>query len=148
MEEKCSYHPYKKALSICHSCRRHFCEDCLIEGPRYYYCKDLPCRKKYEQEIDYQENPRFCPKCISETIDESAGDMLLVNLMWGEKLERTHLEIGDCDICGSIIMVKKKVTMGLEKNKGYYRVIWLNKEKTKLISRRIKNDFTTKTIKF
>ena len=43
MEETCSNHPEKRALSICHSCGKSFCADCLVEGEEYYYCHDKQC---------------------------------------------------------------------------------------------------------
>lgn len=130
--EKCTNHPEKNALSFCHSCNRSFCKDCLVEGPQYYYCKSEVCMKKYAQEIDYSKNPRFCPKCISETTEEFAGDLISVNFI-GDKFVNESRE--ECPICGSIVLEK---ISSVFRRRGSYRVIWLNYEKTKFISRKVK----------
>jgi hypothetical protein len=54
MTESCSNHPNKKSLSICHSCGRPFCQDCLVLGNEFYYCKEEQC-----QVLLRQENSRF-----------------------------------------------------------------------------------------
>ena len=44
-EQNCKNHPDTNALSLCHSCGDYFCQDCLIEGDEYYYCKDNKCQQ-------------------------------------------------------------------------------------------------------
>jgi ankyrin repeat protein len=44
MKNKCYNHPDRIALSFCHSCGRYFCEECLVEGIEYYYCKAPECQ--------------------------------------------------------------------------------------------------------
>lgn len=51
MREKCYNHPERKVLSRCHSCKRYFCEECLLVGPEYYYCKDERCQEVYRKEM-------------------------------------------------------------------------------------------------
>lgn len=51
MKNKCYNHPDRRALSICHSCKRYFCEDCLVVGVEYYYCKSPECQKVYKREM-------------------------------------------------------------------------------------------------
>ena len=132
--EKCVNHPSKDALSFCYNCKKFFCEECLIEGPKYYYCKSSACMETYSQEIDYSNNPRFCPKCISETTNESAGDAMSFNLV-GDKLVNEIRE--ECPICGSIVLEKIGSVFG---RKGTYKIIWLNENKTKFISRKMKSN--------
>ena len=50
--EQCSMHPDRRALSFCHSCGKHFCEECLIEGAEYYYCQAQACQQSYKGELD------------------------------------------------------------------------------------------------
>ena len=47
--EKCHNHPNRRALSFCHSCRLFFCQECLIDGGEYYYCKNDRCQEKYHE---------------------------------------------------------------------------------------------------
>jgi len=129
--KKCTNHPEKDVLSFCHGCKIFFCEDCLIKGPKYYYCRSEPCLKLYSQELDYSNNPRFCPKCLSETTDETAGDMISVNLI-GKKFVNESRE--ECPICGSLVLEKIGPVLG---RKGPYKVIWLNSDKRKFISRKL-----------
>ena len=54
MKETCSNHPEKRALSICHSCGKYFCDACLVEGEEFYYCHDKECfpvKSKHEATI-------------------------------------------------------------------------------------------------
>jgi hypothetical protein len=65
--ESCYNHPERKAYSICHSCGRHFCEDCLTAGKEFYYCKSPGCQKKYKEDtakVTYSEKI-VCPNCQS-----------------------------------------------------------------------------------
>jgi hypothetical protein len=49
-EHSCFTHPTRQALSFCHSCRRYFCSDCLVESEEFYYCKDETCQNELHQE--------------------------------------------------------------------------------------------------
>jgi len=51
MKEKCFNHPDIDSLSLCHSCERYFCKDCLVEGAQYYYCKDEECQNALENDL-------------------------------------------------------------------------------------------------
>ncbi len=128
--EKCFKHPDKDALSFCHGCKKHYCADCLIEGPSFYYCKSEDCLRLYSSEKSYSLNPRFCPQCLSETTDESSGDIISVNLI-GDKFVNESRE--ECPICGSIVLEKIGPIAG---RKGSYRVIYLDSNRTKFISRK------------
>jgi len=131
--KKCSIHSDISALNICNGCKKYYCKNCLTEGPQYYYCASNECRKLYLQELDYANSPRFCQKCISETTEESSGDIVTVNGIFGENLyDETHR---DCPICGAVTC-EKVGTFG--RYKASYKVIWLNDERTKFISRKIK----------
>jgi hypothetical protein len=44
MENTCFNHTSKKAKCFCHVCKNYYCEDCLVEGPEYYYCKNENCQ--------------------------------------------------------------------------------------------------------
>jgi len=50
MKEKCHTHPDRNALSFCHSCGKHYCEECLTDGGEYYYCKEEKCQNDKAQE--------------------------------------------------------------------------------------------------
>ena len=52
MAESCFIHPDRKSLAACHSCGRHFCEECLTEGEEYYYCKEEHCQNLKAEEMD------------------------------------------------------------------------------------------------
>jgi len=57
MKEKCTNHPQKNALSFCHSCGKYFCDTCLVEGERYYYCNNNSCQKiKTKEEKNIKKN--------------------------------------------------------------------------------------------
>lgn len=132
IKKKCSNHPEKDALSFCHACKSFFCEDCLIEGPRHYYCKSSTCRALYYQELDYLRDPRFCPQCLEETTDESAGDIVSVNFI-GDKFAYEGRE--ECPTCGSRVVEKIGSFFG---RKGSFRVIFMPDDQTKFISRKMK----------
>jgi hypothetical protein len=50
--QKCLNHPERHAVSFCHGCGKFFCEECLVEGPEYYYCRRESCMKLYEQAVE------------------------------------------------------------------------------------------------
>lgn len=64
----CTNHPDKKALSVCHSCGKPFCESCLDEGKEFYFCKDPACQGMLKRESSMALlPPRInCPKCSAE----------------------------------------------------------------------------------
>jgi len=132
--EKCFNHKDKEAINFCHNCKNHFCSDCLIEGPNFYYCKSDQCQKVLDREIDYYNNPRFCPQCIAETTQEPSGDIISYNFVFGDKF--IQKEYGDhCEICNSVIMVKRGTFF---QNKGSYRAIFLDFERSRFLSRKLK----------
>src|SRR5512135_2379792 len=61
MKERCANHPEKEALSVCHSCNRYYCNECLVEGVSYDYCMLPECQDRLRQE----ELPAVfaCPTC-------------------------------------------------------------------------------------
>ncbi len=78
MEHNCYNHPERRAYSICHNCGKSFCEDCLVEGGEYYYCKNTACQKvlreKNPEPQTFSNNEIvtqlseyiICPNCESE----------------------------------------------------------------------------------
>ncbi len=66
--ENCSNHPDKKALSVCHSCGKPFCELCLDEGKEFYFCKNPACHEMLKRESSMALLPSRmnCPKCSAE----------------------------------------------------------------------------------
>ena len=66
--EYCINHPNKKALSVCHSCGKPYCESCLDEGREYYYCRNRKCQAVKESEASTAMLPARidCPNCSSE----------------------------------------------------------------------------------
>src|SRR3990170_7859929 len=99
----CKNHPDKKALSVCHNCHDYYCEDCLEEGLTYYYCRKPDCYSFIEKEIKvyekyYASNPRFCEKCIEETISQSTGNLETFNFI-GSTI---HTLGGMCPTCRSV----------------------------------------------
>ncbi len=66
--EKCYNHPERNAYSLCHSCGRHFCEDCLTAGVEFYYCNSAECQKRLKADLQNSLNDRdiVCPNCQSE----------------------------------------------------------------------------------
>lgn len=66
--ENCTNHPNKKALSICHSCGKPFCESCLVEGKEFYFCKSPACQEMLKRESSLALLPSRikCPNCSSE----------------------------------------------------------------------------------
>ncbi len=51
MKDKCSTHPDEDAMSICHSCGKYFCANCLSTGREYYYCKNEKCQLLFSDEV-------------------------------------------------------------------------------------------------
>ena len=79
MEHNCYNHPERKAYSICHNCGKSFCEECLIDGGEYYYCKNPECQETLNKgkNLDNQESINAgdnselpeditCPSCGNE----------------------------------------------------------------------------------
>jgi hypothetical protein len=66
--ETCVNHPDREALSLCHSCGKYYCKECLYEGKEYYYCKDTACSEILFKESGAAELPLSltCPNCESE----------------------------------------------------------------------------------
>jgi len=132
-DQPCTNHPEKKALNFCQHCKQHFCKDCLVEGARYYYCRADTCMRRGAQEIDYAENPRFCPQCIADTTEESAGDLLTVNFIGTSFINETRKE---CLACGSL-----ELTKASPRGSGAsYKVIWLDESRTHFISRKLETE--------
>jgi DNA-directed RNA polymerase subunit RPC12/RpoP len=92
--------------------------------------------EQYFQELDYFNNPRFCPECISATTDESAGDIVSVNYIFGEQLIDERRE--ECPVCGSETLEK---TGSFLRRKASYKVIWLDSERKTFISRKLKINY-------
>jgi hypothetical protein len=138
MKEYCSNHPDIKALSLCHFCKVYYCEDCLVEGIDYYYCKENKCQEaklretSAHNEVDRSKGtdaPKvmidggavgFCNKCMQTTIKSSISKgffshyVLLLN------------ERDACKICGSVIMDLKSqplIVPFFRLNLGSYRII-------------------------
>jgi hypothetical protein len=44
MEYTCHRHASVAAAGTCHSCGKHFCEECLTQGMENSYCSDSDCR--------------------------------------------------------------------------------------------------------
>jgi hypothetical protein len=51
MNHFCKNHPQTKALSFCKNCGLYFCQKCLNESKIYYYCNQIGCLEKYNEEI-------------------------------------------------------------------------------------------------
>lgn len=64
----CFNHPAKKAFSICHSCGKDYCEECLNKGIKNYYCNNPECQAMLKKELDSDGLPIniICPNCKSE----------------------------------------------------------------------------------
>jgi hypothetical protein len=132
MDHYCKNHPNKKALSFCHVCNEYYCEGCLNEGKEYYYCNQTTCYNEYFEERrlfneSYETNPRFCPKCIEETLPESIGNLETINFV-GTSL----FYIGNrCNICNSYVASKSYIILGFPAKKyDAYRIIDLKKYRT------------------
>ncbi len=71
----CVNHPDKKAFSICHSCGKAYCEQCLSEGEEYYYCKNYECQEMLKKELHSEGLPInvICPNCETE-LELSEGE--------------------------------------------------------------------------
>lgn len=146
-KKNCKNHPEKKAISFCHNCKEYYCEDCIEEGLKYYYCKKPDCYSYIEKEKNiyekyYAPNPRFCEKCIDETNPESTGNLETFNFI-GSTIRTIG---GLCPTCRSVIAEKRYVVLGIPiKSNGYFRVIYLSSNyrftssKETFISRKLKN---------
>ena len=152
MKKYCVNHPTSKAVSFCHGCGDDLCTECLVAGTEYYYCRKDECQSLLQEELKnfaegYDTNPRFCPKCMEETLPESCGDVQSINFT-GERLSNLGHE---CPVCHSIIAEEQNVFLGLPgKSHEYYRIIYLKdgvnlvfvKDKP-FLSRRLKNQTIT-----
>jgi uncharacterized RDD family membrane protein YckC len=87
MNNKCVNHPDKNATSFCHKCKDYICEDCIIQGPEYNYCKKEECQLDYNNEVkviekDIEENIKnrasFLKRAIAIHID--FGILMVFNL--------------------------------------------------------------------
>lgn len=71
MSKRCFNHPEKQALSLCHSCKKYYCEDCLTAGNKYYYCKNNKCQSLLNEEkarINQEKSARINDLKISNKI--------------------------------------------------------------------------------
>ena len=81
-----------------------FCKERLIEGPVFYYCQNEDCPSKPRNEIlYYNANKEFCPKGISETTNNSPGNLQTTNDI-GTSMRK--IDNSTCSICGSFIVQK------------------------------------------
>ncbi len=51
----CVNHPNRRTFSICHSCGKDYCEQCLNEGKEYYYCESEICQVELKKELELHE---------------------------------------------------------------------------------------------
>jgi len=63
----CTNHHGKEALSICHSCGKDYCSECLTEGKEFYYCKNSECQELLKKEMPAGKlaSTMVCPGCGS-----------------------------------------------------------------------------------
>ncbi len=80
MAERCFIHPERKSLAPCHSCGRHFCEECLTEGEEYYYCREEHC-----QTLKVQETERLRRLGVAKELDSD-----LIKQKWKENTRRFY----------------------------------------------------------
>ena len=95
----------------------------LVDGWEYRYCRKDKCQSLYQKELEgYEANPRFCEKCLEETLPESCGNVETINFVG-----TTLSVLGDkCPVCHSIVAEKRNVVFGVRlKSLGYYRIIYL-----------------------
>jgi len=66
--KSCINHPDKKSFSICHSCGKDYCGQCLDEGKVYYYCGKPECQEVFKKEMNPEVLPAnvTCPNCETE----------------------------------------------------------------------------------
>ncbi|RPI74322.1 MAG: DUF2007 domain-containing protein [Ignavibacteriales bacterium] len=65
----CENHPNRNAYSICHNCRKSYCEECLNEGKEYYYCKNPECQEVLRKELPAEvisSEVIACPNCDND----------------------------------------------------------------------------------
>jgi len=60
-EYLCANHPDVEAISICHHCKDNLCSDCVIKGPRNFYCQKPNCLETLK--IEEALSNRICPNC-------------------------------------------------------------------------------------
>ncbi len=51
MNKHCKNHESIKSVNICHSCGESFCENCLVDGATYFYCKNENCQRELQKEL-------------------------------------------------------------------------------------------------
>lgn len=54
-KRKCWNHPQRDSLSMCHSCGKYFCEDCLVDGDEFYFCKEEGCQLLFIEKYGIKE---------------------------------------------------------------------------------------------
>ena len=91
--------------------------------------------EKHKQE--WLETIGFCYGCWSETVDESAGQTLTINLI-GQRLVGKE---NPCDVCGSVVQEKYFCIIVPLVRIGSYRV--LQGDRGTYIGRRLKSDETS-----
>jgi hypothetical protein len=64
----CTNHPGEEALSKCKGCGKYYCESCLTEGNKYYYCENPDCQELLFDDTPLEELPLdiVCPNCSEE----------------------------------------------------------------------------------
>ncbi|MFZ3066353.1 MAG: tetratricopeptide repeat protein [Nitrospirota bacterium] len=81
MKEKCLNHPNKNSHSLCHSCGKYLCEDCLDVGEEYYYCKEEKCQlllKEEKSRLQIIKIKKDSPEATGEAKNQGLYDLKAV----------------------------------------------------------------------
>lgn len=91
MKEKCLNHPNKNSHSLCHSCGKYLCEDCLDAGEEYYYCKEEKCQLLLKEEKSrLQTIKKDSPEGIEEAKNPEVGDFRAALIKAGIAAREAH----------------------------------------------------------
>jgi len=80
MAERCFIHSDRESFAPCHSCGKYFCEECLMEGEEYYYCREEHCQTLKAEEMDRLRLAK----------ERKERDSDLIKQKWKEKTRRFY----------------------------------------------------------
>jgi len=90
-KEKCQNHPQKNAISVCVSCKRHFCADCLTEVMDYYLCESEICKNFIkENKIKETLETQYIPVNQTMTGVRNLKDIVTGKIFKSNRLIQNH----------------------------------------------------------
>lgn len=83
MDNICYNHQEKKALSFCQTCKKYYCDDCLVEIGEYYYCKNKSCQVEViKEKNNTNPNTKLSKKSGFKILKDLSTIYLAMFIVW------------------------------------------------------------------